>query len=63
MAAILYKNTRKILALKNITAHPPCNCQRKAECYLNKNYCKIAIIYKASISANDNDPLKCSYGC
>ena len=63
MAAILSKHNASIMASKNITAHPPCNYRREPECPLNGNCRKKVIIYKASISTDDNDPSKCYYGC
>ena len=63
MAAILFIHNRSILASKNITVHPPYNYQHKVECSLNDNCHKRAIIYKASISIDGNDPFKCYYGC
>ena len=41
----------------------PCNCRRKAECPLNGNCRKKAIVYKASISTDSNDPPKSYYKC
>ena len=52
MAAILSRHNKTILASKNTNEHLPCNCQRKAECPLNGNCCKKAIVYKASISTD-----------
>ena len=43
--------------------HPPCNCRRKEECPLNGDCRKKAIVYKASISTDSNDPPKSYYGC
>ena len=43
--------------------HPPCNCRRKAECPLNGNCRKKAIVYKASISTDSNDSPKSYYEC
>ena len=59
MAAILSRHNKTILASKNTNVHPSCNCRRKAECPLNGNCCKRAIVYKASISTDSNDPPKC----
>ena len=63
MAAILSRHNKTILASKNINVHPPCNCQHKAECPLNGDCCKKAIIYKASISTDSIDSPKSYYGC
>ena len=63
MAAILSRQNRSILASKSTTVHPPCNFRRKAECPLNGNCRKKAIIYKARISTDGNDPPKFYYGC
>ena len=63
MAAILSRHNKTILASKNTNVHPLCNCQCKAECPLNGDCHKKAIIYKASISTDSNDPLKSYYGC
>ena len=63
MAAILSRHNKIVLASKNINVHPPCNCQCKAECPLNGNCCKKAILYKASISTDSNNPPKSYYGC
>ena len=63
MAAILSTHNKSIVALKNVTAHPPSNCRRKAECILNGNCRKKAIINKESISTDDNDSPKCNYDC
>ena len=46
MAAILSKRNRSILAPKNVTVHPPCNCRRKAKSPLNGECRKKVIIYK-----------------
>ena len=43
--------------------HPPCNYRRKVVCSLNGNCREKAIIYKASISTDGNDPPKFYYGC
>ena len=63
MGAILSIRNRSILASKNITARPPCNCRRKVECPLHGNCRKKAIIYKASISTDGNDLFKSYYDC
>ena len=63
MAAILSRHNKTILASKNTNVHPPCNCRRKAECPLNGDCRKKAIVYKASISTDSNDPPKSYYGC
>ena len=46
MVAILSKHNRSILAPKNVTVHPPCNCRRKAKSPLNGECRKKVIIYK-----------------
>ena len=63
MAAILSRHNKTTLASKDINVHPPCNCRRKAECPLNGDCRKNAIVYKASISTDSNDPPKSYYGC
>ena len=63
MAAIVSRHKKTILASKNTNVHPPCNCRRKAECPLNGDCRKKAIVYKASISTDSNDPPKSYYGC
>ena len=63
MAAILSRHNKPILASKNTNEHLPCNCRRKAECPLNGDCRKKAIVYKASISTDSNDPPKSYYGC
>ena len=63
MATDLSRHNRNILASKNTTAHPPCNCRCKDECPLNSTCNEKAIIYKASISTDSNDSTKCYYGC
>ena len=63
MAAILSRQNKTVLASKNTNVHPPCNCRRKAECPLNGDCRKKAIVYKASISTDSNDPPKSYYGC
>ena len=63
MAAILSSHNKTILASKNTNVHPPCNCGRKGEFPLNGNCRKKAIVYKASISTDSNDPPKSYYGC
>ena len=63
MAAILSRHNKTILASKNTNVHPLCNCRRKAECPLNRDCRKKAIVYKASISTDSNDPPKSYYGC
>ena len=63
MAAILSRHNKTILAPKNTNVHPPCNCRRKAECPLNGDCRKKAIVYNVSISTDSNDPSKSYYGC
>ena len=63
MAAILLRHNKTILASKSTNEHPPCNCRRKAECPLNGDCRRKAIVYKASISTDSNDPPKSYYGC
>ena len=63
MAAILSRHNKTILASKNTNVNPPCNCRRKVECPLNGDCRKKAIVYKASISTDSNDPPKSYYGC
>ena len=58
MAAILSRHNKTILASKNTNVHPPCKCRRQAECPLNGDCRKKAIVYKASISTDSNDPPK-----
>ena len=62
MAAILSRHNKTILASKNTNEHLPCNCRRKAECPLNGDCRRKAIVYKASISTDSNDPPKSYYG-
>ena len=63
MAAILSRHNKTVLASKNTNEHPPCNCRHKAECFLNGDCRKKAVVYKASISTDSNDPPKSYYGC
>ena len=63
MAVIQSRHNKTILASKNTNVHPPCNCRHKAECPLNINCCKKAIVCKASISTNSNNLPKSYYGC
>ena len=63
MAAILSRHNKTILASKNTNEHLPCNCRRKAECPLNGDCRRKAIVYKASLSTDSNDPPKSYYGC
>ena len=58
MAVILSRHNKTILASKNTNVHPPCNCQCKVECPLNGDCHKKAIIDKASISTDSNNPKK-----
>ena len=44
MAAILSRHDKTVLASKNANVHPPCNCRGKAECSLNGNCRKKAIV-------------------
>ena len=48
---------------KNITVYLPCNCRSKTECPLNGKCRKKGIIYKASISSDDNDAPQDYNGC
>ena len=63
MAAILSRHNKTILASKSTNEHLPCNCRSKAECPLNGDCRRKAIVYKASISTDSNDPPKSYYGC
>ena len=63
MAVILSRHNRSILAPKRTTVPLPCNCQHKAECFLNSNCCNKAIVYKASISTDGNNLPKFYNGC
>ena len=63
MAAILSKHNKTILASKNTNEHLLCNCRHKVECSLNGDCHKKAIVYKASISTDSNNPPKSYYEC
>ena len=63
MAAILSRHNKTLLASKNTNVHPPCNCRHKAECPLNGDCRKKAIVYKASILTDSSNPPKSDYGC
>ena len=58
MAAILFRHNKSILASKNTTVHPTCNCRCKTECPLNSKYHK-----KVIICNDDNNTPKYHYGC
>ena len=62
MAAILSRH-KTVLGSKHTNVHPPCNYQRKAECPLNGDFRKKAIVYKANISTDSNEPPKSYYKC
>ena len=60
MPLYIYKNIYKgqcCLSSKKYQVHPPCNCPLNGDCH------KKAIVYKASISTDSNDPPKSYYGC
>ena len=55
MSAAIKNHNRRIAAQQNETAPKPCNCRNKDQCPLSGNCQSTSVIYKATVTADNED--------